>query len=156
MFVISSFIFIILCKQCPPEGDLAYVSPRGSLAEVVQGDQKESVLVTSMTKSLEERCIFPVRLGFGSVNSISREAVVPSSTFGAKPASLASSDKKDHPIQKAITEGADPSDTMGTKPFHWRLSHGKDCPIFEDLDSVDHMVKHFKSRRDALSHLSII
>lgn len=102
-----------------------------------------------------------MRLGCGSVNSISREAVVPSSTSGAKPASLASSDKKDHPIQKAITEGADPksilsSDTTGTKPFHWRLSHEKDCPIFEDLDSVVHMVKHFKSRWDALSHLSKI
>ena len=30
------------------------------------------------------------------------------------------------------------------KPFHWQFSHFKDCPIWEDLDSVAHLVRHFK------------
>ncbi|KAF2551408.1 hypothetical protein F2Q68_00034013 [Brassica cretica] len=59
------------------------------------------------------------------------------------------SEGRDHPLEKAKTNGTDhhlgvSGDTADAKPFHWQSSHSKDCPITEDPNSVSHLVRHFK------------
>ena len=59
------------------------------------------------------------------------------------------SEGRDHPPKRAKVAGTDQrpgvsGDNTVAKPFHWKFSHSKDCPITEDLDSVAHLVRHFK------------
>ena len=72
-----------------------------------------------------------------------------SSIARVKSSSPKGSDGRDRPPKKAKTNGSDrhlvfPGDAAVAKPFHWQFSHSKDCPITEDLDSVAHLVRHFK------------
>lgn len=58
-----SLVSIIIPKWCEPKRDLDFESPKGSVAEGVQKDRMESVLVileTPQPKSLERRHFFPV------------------------------------------------------------------------------------------------
>ena len=70
-----------------------------------------------------------------------------------------SSEGRDHSPKKAKMTGADhlpgvSGDGAVAKLFHWRFSHSKDCPITEDLDSVAHLVRHFKPAGCPLPSLS--
>ena len=66
-----------------------------------------------------------------------------------KSSSPTGSDGHDRPPKKAKMNGSDRrlvvlGDAAVAKPFHWQFSHSKDCPITKDLDSVAHLVRHFK------------
>ncbi|KAF2580256.1 hypothetical protein F2Q68_00005515 [Brassica cretica] len=66
-----------------------------------------------------------------------------------KSSSPTGSEGRDRPPKKAKTNGSDHrlgvlGEAAVAKPFHWQFSHSKDCPITEDLDSVAHLVRHFK------------
>ncbi|KAF3564976.1 hypothetical protein DY000_02014201 [Brassica cretica] len=66
-----------------------------------------------------------------------------------KSSSPTGSEGRDRPLKKAKMNGLDrrlgvSGEASVAKPFHWQFSHSKVCPITEDLDSVAHLVRHFK------------
>ncbi|KAF2536011.1 hypothetical protein F2Q68_00020583 [Brassica cretica] len=78
-----------------------------------------------------------------------RKFFVRSPDFRVKSSSQTASEGRDRPPKKAKTNGSDhrlgvPGEAAVAKPFHWQFSNSKDCPITEDLDSVAHLVGHFK------------
>ncbi|KAF3485161.1 hypothetical protein F2Q69_00053161 [Brassica cretica] len=75
-----------------------------------------------------------------------------------KSSSPTGSEGRDCPPKKAKTNGSDRrigvwGAAAVAKPFHWQFSHSRDCPITEDLDSVAHLVRHFKPARCPLPSL---
>lgn len=99
----------------------------------------------ALTEVLREETRLPRARVSGEGKDLGGEKLVVSTSSN----SPNGSEGRDRPPKKAKVAGADHrlgvlGDSAVAKLFHWQFSHFKDCPITEDLDSITHLVRHFK------------
>ncbi|XP_013624667.1 PREDICTED: uncharacterized protein LOC106330802 [Brassica oleracea var. oleracea] len=108
----------------------------------------ERIRSGDVSKALTEVLREEIRLPRTSTQE-ARDLEGEKSVARVKSSSPTGSEGCDRPPKKAKTNGSDHrlgvlGEAAVAKPFHWQFSHSKDCPITEDLDSVAHLVRHFK------------
>ncbi|WZY70489.1 hypothetical protein YC2023_002729 [Brassica napus] len=113
------------------------------------GGSEEIHVSDSLMEVLREETRLPWSVS-GDTKPSSRSDVASVDVVCTNSINLLGSGGRDHPLKKVKIANTDlssssSSDGAGARPFHWQFYKVKDCLITEDLDSVAHLVRHFKS-----------